>query len=70
MNFETLINKLPILPMNKAIKLLEDYQEKIGFKTFAEQQRALDIFMHKNNVLEKIKKEVFNEAFMNLTSHL
>ena len=66
MNFETLINKLPILPMNKAIKLLEDYQEKIGFKTFAEQQRALDIFMHKNNVLEKIKKEVFNEAFMNL----
>lgn len=52
--------------MSKATKLFEEYNEKVGFKNFAEQQKVLDILMHKSNAQRQIKEEAFSEALMSL----
>ena len=75
MNYELLYNRILRLPMHKAAKLVEEYQQKVGFKNFAEQQKVLDILAHKSNTQRQIKKEAFDEAFIhniteiNITLH-
>lgn len=66
MKYEILLNSVFRLPMNKATKLLEDYQKNVGFKNFAEQQKVLDVLAHKSNTLRQIKEEAFNEIFISL----
>ena len=55
MKFVILLNSVLRLPMSKATKLLEDYQKKVGFKNFSEQQRVLDVLTHKANTQRQIK---------------
>ncbi len=50
------------LPISKAIELLKDYQETVGFKDFYEQQRVSDILAHKETIQRQIKEEVFQEV--------
>lgn len=67
MKYEILLNSVLRLPMSKATQLFNEYQKNVGFKNFAEQQKVLDILTHKSNAQRQIKKEAFNEAFINLT---
>jgi len=62
MKYEILLNSVFRLSINKATKLLEEYQKNVGFNNFAEQQRVLDLITDKLNVEKMIKDEVFNEA--------
>lgn len=64
MKYEILLNSILRLPMEKATKLLEDYQKNVGFKDFSEQQRVLDVLTHKANTQKQIKQEIFQEALM------
>lgn len=64
MKFVILLNSVLRLPMEKATKLLEDYQKNVGFKDFSEQQRVLDVLTHKANTQKQIKQEAFQEALM------
>lgn len=64
MKFEVLLNSVLRLPVNKAIKLLEDYRKNVGFRNFYEQQRVLDILTHKVNIQKQIKEEAFRETLM------
>lgn len=67
MRYEILLNSVFRLPISKATKLLEDYQKKVGFKSFYEQQKVLDVLAYKINARMQIKEEVFNEAFISMT---
>jgi len=62
MKFEIFINSIIRLSIKKATKLFEEYHDSVGFKSFAEQQKALDILMHKINTRKQIKNEVFSET--------
>ena len=66
MKYEILLNSIFRLPMSKAINLLNDYQNKVGFKNFAEQQRILDVLANKKNAINKFKKEAFENMFIAL----
>ncbi len=64
MKYEILLNKILRLPTHKAIKVLEEYENNEQFKSFADQQRVMDILTQKINVRKQIKKEVIEESFM------
>ena len=64
MKYEILVSSIYRLPMEKSLKLFEDYLKSTGFKNFAEQQRALDILTHKKNMHKMIKEEAFQEALI------
>jgi hypothetical protein len=66
MKYEILLNSILRLPMNEATKLLDEYQEKVGFKNFSEQQKVLDILTHKHNSKCQIKNEAFNIMLLSL----
>lgn len=66
MKFEIFINKLERLSCDKAERLFEEYKEKIGFRYFAEQQRALDVLMYKVSILKMIPEERMREAALSL----
>lgn len=66
MNYAILINKVFRYSMQKALKILEEYREKIGFKDFAEQQKVLDILAHKSNTINQIKEEAYSEMLVSL----
>lgn len=42
--------------------MVNAYEKTVGFKTFAEQQKALDILAHKTNTHQMFKEEVFQSA--------
>ena len=62
MKYEIFINSLFRLPMSKATKLYEEYNDKVGFKNFAEQQKATDVLARKYNYIAMTKKECFGEV--------
>ncbi len=62
MQYAELFNKILVLPFDEALKLFEEYNAKVGFKTFAEQQRVLDIMTHKKDIMDRLKDEVIQEA--------
>ena len=64
MKYFKLLNSIFLLPISKAIKLVEDYQKNVGFKNFAEQQKVLDVLANKSNVQGQIKNEAFQKALM------
>lgn len=64
MKYEILLNSVLRLPMEKATKLVMDYQKNIGFTIFSEQQRVLDVLAHKSNAQKQIKQEIFQQALM------
>ena len=49
MQFALLLNRILRLPFDKANELREEYQEKVGFKNFYEQQRVFDILINEAN---------------------
>ena len=61
MKYEILINSILRVPIEKALILFKEYEKNVGFKSFAEQQRALDILTHKVNNKKGIKMEAFGE---------
>lgn len=66
MNFKIFYSKLLRLPIEKAVKLLGEYQETVGFKDFAEQQRALDLLTNKTNINKMVKKDVIEESTISM----
>lgn len=62
MNYTVLINRLMMLPFNRVIELFSDYEKNIGFKTFAEQQRVLDLLFERKDIENRLKDEVVQEA--------
>lgn len=62
MEYAILFNKLLMLPFEEAIELFEDYHKNVGFKTFAEQQKVLDIMTHKKNIVDRLKDDVIRDA--------
>jgi len=64
MNYTVLINRLMMLPFNRVIELFSDYEKNIGFKTFAEQQRVLDLLFERKDIenrLKVIRKEFYGK---------
>ncbi len=66
MQFALLLNRILRLPFDKANELREEYQEKVGFKNFYEQQRVFDILINKANVQHQVKEEEFLETYISL----
>lgn len=66
MKYELLINKCLRLPLHKALELVHAYEQEVGFKAFAEQQKALDILAHKTNTQKMFKDEAFQSATLYL----
>ena len=64
MNFAILFNSVLRLPLNKASKLLKDYQKNVGFRNFSEQQRVLDLLAYKVNAQKQMAKETFEGVLM------
>lgn len=66
MEFVILLNSILRLPLSKGLELHKEYQERVGYKNFYEQQRVLDLLAQKNNTIQEIKEEAFDEAFLSL----
>ena len=64
MKYQLFYNKLFRIPFRKATELLKEYEENNKFKTFAEQQRVLDLMTQKCNISSRVKEEVIREAVM------
>ena len=64
MQYQLFYNKLFRIPFKKALELVKEYEEKYKFKTFAEQQKVLDLITQKGNFSSRVKEEVMREAVM------
>lgn len=62
MNYLVLFNRMLVSPFEEAIKLLDEYREKFEFKTFAEQQKILDILAHKKEIVDMTREDIIQEA--------
>lgn len=64
MEYEVLLNKILRIPQSKGVELLNEYQSKHKFKTFAEQQRVLDLLTIKTTQLDRLRKEFLYETMV------
>ena len=64
MQYQLFYNKLFRIPFKKALELVKEYEEKYKFKTFAEQQKVLDLITQKGNFSSRVKEKVMREAIM------
>lgn len=62
MKYTILFNKILMLPFDQANNLFEEYHNTVGFETFAEQQRVLDLLFQKCDIVKRLKDEVIQDA--------
>lgn len=66
MNYEIFYNRLIRIPFEKAVELMKDYEKNNKFRSFADQQRVVDLITQKGNFYTRVKEDVMQEAIINI----